>query len=569
MGNIIATLKQTNSLLTSESIAKGSLNLKFAKSFGLLGGAKGNAEIEVKQNEEIQNYDLEIGLVGVYLDTDPEVKVPVTVREFSDKVMTAGRFIKEGVPYTIELTPLRYYPGLSVALMYDAISEAELEDIKSSYNKMMGLANGLYTLFDRVQNVGQKNFPKFCSACRNIRDNYDLLIGKIRGSLGILLQEHAEDSPDRSQKIKDFLSSTLQSVEEYEKILRDRKRTFHGYVNMVQLAKDNGFPMGSLTDIESAIFGSPPKPTALMIVPSKARLSELKNFYLLYPPKSDTVETVTKFECFTILAEVADPEESSSETLISAADPALRTSLGALDWDDHALLQAFDKFIATNTPVLALYGFPSLLRDPSWTRYHAIFHWEHRDRQFLCRGTPDGYGQSWEKDGEKPKEEGVFLNGALNDSASLVRVTAYNGNIPEQSAVFAIPGNELVGHDPSTEALRAVLSAQLAKGANVMGWKSDIKRILRSIWDVPQRVKDIELMRANKPAKCWRTDSATYVEAQGGRLIDVHHFELHGVPGFYSPWINGYVIYGPDHELKVISSFMKINDPVLISAKTS
>jgi hypothetical protein len=55
--------------------------------------------------------------------------------------------------------------------------------------------------------------------------------------------------------------------------------------------------------------------------------------------------------------------ESSGEASTSAADQALITGLGALDLDDHALLQAFDKAIATGAPILAVYGYPSPLKD--------------------------------------------------------------------------------------------------------------------------------------------------------------------------------------------------------------
>ena len=592
-GRVLGTLKQTNSSLVSNTVAKGDFNLKFAKSFGMLGSAGGEAHLSLEDKQRIEKYDLEIGLMGDYLDPDPLVKVPVTIEAFSNKVVNAGNFIGDGVPVEITLTPLKIFNKSSAALMYDQVNQAELTDMMSCYNRLIEANKQRLELSLQVDHVGRDLFPHFCGACRERSEILDLFVTTTRGRLGTLLREHSMDTPDRSQTIAAFLTATNDELNKQEEWLRTDRRMFANLQEVKdETAMQAEFPVASIQEVSATMCLKTTIAVALVIIPDNVRIAELGYFYRelksnlikLVPPNPGTdVDASSSTD-----ANTSVPGELVCRTIIaertSDDSRALKEAVLLIDSSSGSLSLALNTVLSTSSPVLAAFGLSSsIISKYEWqtsaqdgwgiidddtmnTRYigqvkNKLAHGQgvklyaagqvHTGSFF--EGDRDGPGILLYPNVDNP-EVGVYLHDRLNPKAKVATVTVYQGTSLVRSATFAVP---CAGGDPPEplghpiETIQSHLPVQVAKMAKALDWGVDAIHRLRTVWDIKKEVLFEPTIGPVNEVEYWRFRSLTSVTTQGDQVQSLDFVNLEDVTegdlSLYTTnaWIDGGLIINP------------------------
>jgi len=90
------------------------------------------------ERENINQYDVEIRLIGDSLDPEPK-KALITVPALAEKVQKASKLLEVGVPVKLFLTPLIVFNHISAEAFYRELIQDDLTNLMRFYDELVSL----------------------------------------------------------------------------------------------------------------------------------------------------------------------------------------------------------------------------------------------------------------------------------------------------------------------------------------------------------------------------------------------------------------------------------------------
>ncbi|KAL6249723.1 hypothetical protein RBB50_003578 [Rhinocladiella similis] len=591
--SLVGTLTETNTRTNSTMKTEGHFSLDLAKNFGFLAGASGGADLNVENYRKITDYNLQISLLGDYLDLDPEKKVPITPVELVRKIQAGSSLFTNSVPVQLLLTPLKAFNKVSTELMYSELSETALRGLMDLYDKFKTLSQQWASFLLQVQEPIGDLLPSFRDTCRQGTEAVDLDLSQYRKDLGSLIVSWRNGTLQRRDEvIGNMLQSTREKLNLSKKNYESISQSWSIILQWKDSADNNNFPFTTVSELAELMESSSRQAVALVLVPKDTGNIAVRDIYReLYENMLDL---------FKELVEKPPPGALVPPAIVCHsiyADDLVLTALLGLDGQNRALESALNLAQATKKPAFLVFGLTSdVLGLPEWktsgqegwgvveqaeagTRYigelkGGLYHGlgviryadksSYRGRWF--QGRRDGQGTY---SSGSTRETGVFVDNFRHKDGRVIQVSVYHENVMVDTATMAVicaPAgfHPRPGSEADVELLKTLMRAHIKKMAAGFGWAPDQQHWITTVWEakVPHIWLDVNGEQAEE--QLWTEFRSEFkIIARGGEVQEFGDFSLltwdgigRNVQG--NPWLDGNALYrepNRDWEYKDVKEF--------------
>ncbi|OIW22615.1 hypothetical protein CONLIGDRAFT_217304 [Coniochaeta ligniaria NRRL 30616] len=488
---MIGSLSETNYSLQKSSHISGHLSIKMLQSFGAFVGAEGDAALTDEDKEDISKYELEIRLVGDFLDST----VPVNAAALSMKLARAASLLRVHIPVKLTLTPLHMFSGVSAEIFYRELEQAELVSLIRLYDDLVTLTQRWVYLSGIVEQQDGQLFPTLHRQCQEGARKAEQMLIEYRGELGAFLRDfrsrHGATSEEATRAFTQqrWLLRIRPEQKRYDDILSSR-------TDLDQIRKYAAFGKFPLVTVQalSAMLTEKRTPVAMVLVPPQSLTTELINTYEGLAKAVRSISTDAEVECCSVYA-----------------DTMLDKELLLLDGPSQSIRICLEHSRATSLPSILTHGL--LVDGPALVDWRTALQdgWgvQHNPRTnakyvgALVNGVPHGVGRMAYSDGRVyegswfrghwdgpgklvPGESGIFIDDAVEDQAVMVNVTVYEDSVPVDAAIVAVLCHAVKPRQPTIDEISSLIPAQVSKIADALGWKPGQRHRLRTMWEAPR-----------------------------------------------------------------------------------
>lgn len=281
--NIVGTLTQKSTNKEDTKEIKGNFSLEAFKGLGKAFSAEGKAELSVDEKEKIKSYNLDVELVtDIKLGDEKLPTEPVAMLEL---IVKSPSLVGTGVPCEIQLTPLSML--VSKIPSYRELAEADLIDIRTTYDTILKLENSRLWLRDSVE-THSEIFPTFAEGIRIRTVDVTKLVQRARGKLREYLEKYRSAAQGTEVEAAgatvksptdDFITEIntefAAAVTSYE----DDREEWRKYEDRMAAADRHGFPVIGVSAIGGKMNRVDKGMLAAILVPKDVNWEALMNLY--------------------------------------------------------------------------------------------------------------------------------------------------------------------------------------------------------------------------------------------------------------------------------------------------
>lgn len=492
---IIGSLSETNYSLQKSSHISGQLSIKTLQGFGALTGAQGDAAITDDDKENISKYELEVRLVGDYLDSE----VPVNAAALSMKLSQAADLLRVQIPVKLTVTSLQLFNRVSAEIFYRELDTANLVSFIRLYDELVTLSQRWTYQSGVVEQRGDELFPTLQQEFKDRARKAEGLLIEYRGELGAFLRDfRSRQGPSSEGATTAFTQERwLPRIRPEQKAYDDALSSWTDLGLVREYAASGGFPLVTVQAL-SAMMSEERRPVALVLVPPESLTTELIN---TYEGLAKAVRSIrADVNCCSVYAdELLDKDllllDGLKQSVRLCLEHSRATSLASIL--THGLL---------TDDSAALVDWRTGLQDGWAVQHNPITNAKYVGA--LVNGIPHGVGRmtysdgrdyegswfrgNWDGPGTYRHRDTVIASGIFVDNvvdthvephrAVMVDVTVYEGSVPVDAATVAV----LCHAGPAVNEITSFIPAQVSKIADALGWKPGERHRLRTAWEEPR-----------------------------------------------------------------------------------